>query len=77
MKKHWILMQFIGMICCSLTLVAVLLCSYNVTITIAKPLKTLIKFANLINSKVTEKNFLDDARKEVMNLPEVIELLKN
>ena len=71
MRQNLMLMRFAVMIFCSFTLIGVILCVYSVTMTIAKPLKKLIKFANIINSNATEKNFLSDTQKEIANLPEV------
>ena len=71
MLQNLMLMRFIVMICCSFTLIGVMLCVYSVTMTIAKPLKKLIKFANIINSNATEKNFLSDTQNELASLPAV------
>ena len=71
MNMNLLVMRFIVLMCFSFTLIAVLLCVYHVTMSIAKPLKKLIKFANIINSNATKKNFLSDTQKEIINLPEV------
>lgn len=72
MIRHLVLMRFALMICFSFALIAVMMCVYKVTVSVTRPLKGLIKFANIINNNATEKNFLADTEREIDNLPEVV-----
>lgn len=72
MEKNQLMMKFTAMVLCSCTIAAVIIFTFKATMSIAKPLKTLIRFADLINSNATEKDFMETARSEVLSLPEVL-----
>ena len=59
------------MLFCIITLSAVVIFTFKVTMSLSKPLKKLIKFANVINNNGSEKKFLKEMRDEITNLPEV------
>lgn len=62
---------YLALLFCSLTIAAVVIFSFKVTMSISKPLKKLINAADLVNDKITEQRVLENVRNEIHNLPEV------
>lgn len=64
--------NFLALVFCSFTIGIVILFTFKVTMGISKPLKAMIRIADLINNRITEEQVLKEARDEIKNLPEVI-----
>lgn len=68
--------NFLAFIFCSFTIGIVIVFSFKVTMGISKPLKAMIRIADLINNRITEEQVLKEARDEIKNLPEVFFYLR-
>lgn len=71
MKKNIGTIIFLALIFCSFTIGFVIVLSFKVTMTISKPLKAMIRIADLVNNRITEEHVLNEVREEIKNLPEV------
>ena len=71
MNNHSNVISFLALLFCTITIGLVIIFSFKVTMTISKPLKKLIKVADIINNKITEEKALQEIRDEIQDLPEV------
>lgn len=70
--KHTSVILVVAFFSCQVTLMIILVLSYKISMSISKPLTSLIKIADVINDNATEKNIINNLDDDIKNLPEVL-----